>query len=115
MSRPPNKIQPAKAILLAGIVAFIIAAAVCLFFTEPSDYRADPPLSILVLVPILALLFLAVGSWAAFFFGTISGTPLVSITFALGFVKRNWMSFVGTLLLLSALASMATAYWGKSS
>jgi hypothetical protein len=42
-------------------------------------------------------------SWSAFWVGTVTGTPLISFTYAYSEAKRNWQGVAGVLLLVSAL------------
>ena len=70
---------------------------------------ADKAFLVLLLVPILLCALLLLLSWSAFFVGTITGTPLVSLSYSLSAIKRNWRSVVGGILLSSVLCAVIAA------
>jgi multisubunit Na+/H+ antiporter MnhE subunit len=93
--------------LVTGVALYLIALAASLLAidTEAGDRSAR----VLLLLPIIAPALMILLGPTVFLVGMITGTPLVSFTYGLSAMKRNWRSIAGFVLLLAVLLATLVA------
>jgi len=102
--------QPA---LLTGIIVYVMtvgASVIAIAFGRDVTRNA---LLFALFVPIAVSAVVFALSWSAFWIGTVTGTPLVSFTYAYAQAKRNWRWGAGAILTLSALIALIVLVLGN--
>ena len=90
--------RPGRPLLMFGLAAFILVALGGWFGNMPSKVIAALMLGLGGCVSLIV-------SWVFFTYaiGLLSDVPAVSLAHALGIAGRNWRTFAGAALLLSAI------------
>lgn len=104
---PARQAKPGNKLLIVGIIGYVGTLLYLVSFAR--GYRQADAIGILGLSPfIIGGISLLLG-WMAFWIGTITGTPLVSFTFGLSVMKRNWKRIVGSTLLVASILAVLAA------
>jgi hypothetical protein len=104
---PAARAKSGRILLVVGALVYL--AALYLSFNISRTHRAFG--NVLIIAPFLMVVLAVPLGWAAFWIGTITGTPLVSFTYAFSEMKRGWRGIVGVGLLLSVAIAAAAVIW----
>ena len=101
--------KPGPRLLKIGVAVYGVSAAILAVLTYGLNYNLENSLSALCLVPIIGFLWGLMMIPGTFMIGYVTGTPAISLTYALGAAKRNWRGVFGVLLMIGVAVSFLVA------
>ena len=94
--------KPGRRVLLLSGIIFVVTFIV-FFFTPEMD--SDQAIINLISIPLFLMVLILIGVFTIFFWGLVSGTPSMSITYVLAKPKFYWRGILGGILMVAIVVA----------